>query len=227
MSPAEMLCLEQGSALWKQARCGLVTASRCSGVIAMTKKGESAARRDYRAELIVERLTGEPYPRFVSREMQWGIDQEPFARAAYEMFHDVLVETTGFVAHPKVANFGASPDGLVGDDGLIQIKCPTTLTHLGWILGGVVPLDHAPQMMAEMACTGRAWCDFVSFDPRLPPHLQLFVRRFTRDDALIAKLETEVVHFNAEIEGVLNALPQKPQGIVIAMDHTDPDELVF
>jgi hypothetical protein len=227
MTATEMLSLEQGSELWVAARCGLVTASRCADVIAMTKKGESAARRNYRSELIVEILTGVPYPRYVSQEMQWGIDQEPFARAAYEMQRDLLVETCGFVVHPDIARFGASPDGLVGDDGLIQIKCPNTATHLTWMLAGAVPIEHCPQMLAEMACTGRAWCDFVSYDPRLPSHLQLFVRRYERDEAMIATLETEVVHFNAEIEQVLSALPKAQQAIVIAMDHTDPEELIF
>jgi hypothetical protein len=232
MTPRELLDCEQGSELWQQARCGLVTASRCGDVIDCYKSGakkgqETAARASYRSELICEILTGFPYPQYVSQEMQWGIDQEPFARAAYEMERDVLVETCGFVLHPDVARFGASPDGLVGEHGMIQIKCPKTSTHLGWMLAGGVPREHCPQMLAEMACTGRAWCDFVSFDPRLPAHLQLFVRRFERHEPFILGLETEVVHFNREIENVLAALPQKPQGIVLAMEHNDPDELVF
>ena len=223
----QIIVCEQGSEAWAAARCGIVTASRCSDVIAMTKKGEAAPRRDYRSELIVEILTGQPYPQYVSQEMQWGIDQEPFARAAYEIQRDLLVETCGFVLHPTVARFGASPDGLVGEDGMLQIKCPNTRTHLAWMLAGTVPVEHCPQMLGEMACTGRDWCDFVSFDPRLPSHLQLFVRRFERNDALIEKLETVIVRFNAEIDEVLGALPQKPQGIVVAMDHVDPEELQF
>ena len=111
--------------------------------------------------------------------MQWGLDQEPFARAAYELHAGVLVETCGFVLHPQIARFGASPDGLVGDDQpLIQIKCPTTKTHLEWMMAKTIPLEHIPQMLAELSCTGREWADFVSFDPRLPEHLQLFVLRF-------------------------------------------------
>jgi hypothetical protein len=229
MTPLELLNCEQGSDVWAAARCGIVTASRCGDVIATLKRGgESADRARYRSELIVEILTGQPYPQYVSQEMQWGRDQEPFARAAYEMQRDIMVETCGFVLHPDIARFGASPDGLVGDDGLLQIKCPNTTTHLTWMLGGTVPVDHAPQMLAEMSCAGRSWCDFVSFDPRLPSHLQLFVRRFDRKDSMIAQLETEVVHFNAEIAGVLSALPQaQPPGIVLVMDHVDPEELVF
>jgi hypothetical protein len=232
MTALELANLEQGSELWLQARVGLVTASRAADVIACYKSGpkkgqETAARRDYRCELICEILTGQPYPQYVSHEMQWGRDQETFARAAYELQLDVLVETCGFVLHPRVARFGASPDGLVGDDGLIQIKCPNTSTHLGWMLAGVVPVEHAPQMLAEMSCTGRAWCDFVSFDPRLPEHLQLFVRRFARDEQFIATLEAEVVHFNAEIEDVLRVLPQAPQPIATLLEMPCPDEVQF
>jgi hypothetical protein len=229
MTALELANLEQGSELWRQARCGIPTASRCGDLIATAKKSEAAARRNYREELIVEILTGEPYPQSAAfaRQVQWGKEQEPFARTAYELQRDVLLDMCGFVLHPGIARFGASPDGLVGDDGMIQIKCPNTSTHLGYWLSGSVPVEHCPQMLAEMACTGRAWCDFVSFDPRLPAHLQLFVRRFERNESLIAQLETEVVHFNAEIEGVLAALPQQPQGIVLAMDHCDPEELQF
>lgn len=228
MTNLELARLEQGSELWKQQRVGLVTASRCGDVIARLKRGdEAAARAAYRSELIVEMLTGKPYRHYVSEEMQWGIDQEPYARAAYELSCDAMVETCGFILHPDIARFGASPDGLVDEDGLIQIKCPNTTTHLNWMLGGVVPLEHCPQMLAEMSCTGRQWCDFVSFDPRLPQHLQLFVRRFTRDDRLIAILETEVVNFNSQIEGVLGALPQKSQPIADVLDWPNAEEIQF
>lgn len=218
---------EQGSEEWLQYRVGKVTASRAADVIAMTKKGEAAARRNYRYELICEILTGQPYPHYVSQDMEWGRLQEPFARAAYELERDVLVETVGCIDHPDIARFACSIDGFVGSEGLIEIKAPATSTHLSWMLAGTVPVEHCPQMLAEMACTGRAWCDFVSYDPRLPSHLQLFIRRFERDDNLIAQLETEVVHFNAEIEGVLAALPQAQQAIVLSMDQADPEELVF
>lgn len=217
---------EQGSELWAAARSGLVTASRCADMIAKIKKGESASRRNYRTELIVEILTGQPYPQYVSQEMQWGTDQEPFGRAAYEMQRDVLVETCGFVLHPMIPRFGASPDGLVGDDGMIQVKCPNTATHLGWMLAGIVPAEYAPQMFAEMACAGRQWSDFVSFDPRLPSHLQLFIRRLERDDKLIAALEAEVGKFNAEIDETLAQLPQPDVGqpiVRVLDDVTEPD----
>ncbi len=227
-TPANFLDCEQGSEEWAQARCGIPTASRCGDIVAMTKKGEEKAeRRNYRTELVIEILTGVPYPRYKTLEMQWGINQEPFARAAYELDRNVLVETCGFVLHPDIARFGASPDGLVGEDGLIQIKCPNTSTHLAWMLAGTVPVEHCFQMLAEMACTGRKWCDFVSFDPRLPEHLQLFVRRFPRNDELIAQLEAEVIHFNDEIESVLAALPQQQQAVVLSMDQVAEDEVEF
>ena len=228
MTPLELAQLEQGSELWIQARVGLVTASRCADVIAMTKKGEGADRRNYRTELICERLTGIPYPQYVTKDMEWGREQEPFARAAYELRYDVLVETVGFVPHPTITNFGCSPDGYSGDKGMLQIKCPTIGTHLAYLMAGVVPVEHIPQMLGELAChPEREWSDFVSFHPAFPEHLQLFVRRFERNDKLIATLESEVQHFNYELEETLAALPAKPQGIVIAMDAPNADEMEF
>jgi putative phage-type endonuclease len=224
-SPLILDCVH-GSREWLQARCGLVTASRCAHVTAMKKdKTEKAERADYRSELISEILTGNPYPHFVSKEMKWGLDQEPFARAAYEMQRDVLVATGGFFRHPSVDRFGASPDGLVGDDGLIQIKCPSTTTHIEWLLSGTVPVEHMPQMLGEMACTLRTWCDFVSYDPRLPEHLQLYVKRFHRDERFVALLEKEVQHFNREIDEQLAALPQKPQMIAEVLSWPIQDEV--
>jgi hypothetical protein len=234
MTPASVIVhCEQGSAAWREARCGMITASRCIDLLSTIKKGkeEGAPRRNYRADLIAEILTGVPTADpYVSREMQWGIDQEPFGRAAYEMEFDVMVETVGFVSHPDIARFGASPDGFVGDDGLVQIKCPATTTHLAWILEGKIPLEHAPQLLAELSCCpDRQWNDFVSFDPRVPKHLQLFVRRFHRNNAMIEKLETAVVQFNAEIEYVLAQLPQARTGadIVSILDYMPKDEMEF
>ncbi len=224
-TPGHFLDVVQGSVMWQELRCGHVTASRVGDVIATVKKGEAAARRNYRMELIYERLTGQPHPQFVSQEMQWGLDHEAEARAAYELFKGVLVDTTGFVLHPTIERFGASPDGLVGDDGLIQIKCPTTKTHLEWLLAGTIPLEHVPQMIAEMSCTGRDWCDFVSYDPRLPEHLQLFGRRYNRDDDVVAAVEKEVVHFNQELDQVLKALPgPQPAAKLLEMPRDDEPE---
>jgi len=230
MSAPMIFQCEHGSAEWLRARCGIVTASRCGDMLAVTKKGtEAAGRRNYRAELLAEIMTGRAAQHYVTREMEWGIEQEQYARAAYEVKADVMVETCGFVLHGSVDRFGCSPDGLVCDQGLVQIKCPNTSTHLDWMREGVIPLEHGPQMLAEMACTGRQWNDFVSFDPRLPPHLQLFVRRYYREDPLIAALESEVKKFNAELDALIAELPAKPKGqtIVNIMDYMPKDEMVI
>jgi len=227
-SPLLINCIHR-SPEWMEARRGLVTASRCADVLALLKRkdGEAAARKNYRMELAIEILTGQTFPHYVSQEMQWGIEQEPFARAAYEIKRNTLVETCGFYVHPTVDRFGASPDSLVGSEGLAQFKCPSTATHLTWMLEGVLPVEHAPQMLAELACTGRHWNDFVSFDPRLPEHLQLFIRRMERRDheAHIAQLEQEVQRFNRELDTMLAELPQAGQLIVSALDRKAGDEL--
>lgn len=190
-----MLEIEQGSAEWHSVRCGKVTASRVADVIAKTKTGVSASRFNYAAELIAERLTGVPSESFTSAAMAWGTDQEPLARKAYEFLHDVDVKQVGFVIHPTIRDSGASPDGLVGDFGLIEIKCPNTATHINTLIKRNIPSKYITQMMWQMACTGREFCDFVSFDPRLPESMQLFVERVQRDNAMIRELEAEVDSF--------------------------------
>lgn len=189
----------QGSPEWFAIRCGKVTASRVADVVAKTKSGPAASRANYMAELIAERLTGEPAERFSNAAMQWGTEKEPDARAAYEFQTDATVQEIGFVIHPKIDASGASPDGLVGDDGLIEIKCPNTATHLETLLGQEIAGKYLTQMQWQMACTGRAWCDFASFDPRLPESLRLFIRRVPRDDARIAELESEIAGFLLEM----------------------------
>jgi putative phage-type endonuclease len=196
----------QGSPEWKALRCGKVTASRVADVVARTKTGYSASRANYLAELIAERLTGTPAPSFTSAAMQHGTETEPEARDAYCYYHDVTVEQVAFVPHPKIDQAGASPDGLVGEDGLVEIKCPNTATHLETLLGQAVPAKYADQMQFQMACTGRKWCDFVSYDPRMPEHMRLFVRRVPRDDARISHLEGEIVAFLRELAGKLSDL---------------------
>jgi putative phage-type endonuclease len=199
----------QGSEAWFAARCGRVTASRVADVVARTKTGWGASRANYAAELIAERLTGCTAPGFSNSAMQWGTDQEPVARAAYEARTGVTVDLVGFVDHPEIAMSGASPDGLIGDDGLIEIKCPNTATHLDTLLSETVPGKYVTQMQWQMACTGRAWCDFASFDPRLPANMALFVRRIDRDVSLILELESEVAAFLAEIDAKVAALTEK------------------
>lgn len=233
MSIPDYSLVVQGSEMWQQLRCGLTTASRAADVIATLKngKGEKAERANYRTELICERLTGVPYPQFVTREMQWGLDHEDEAAAAYELQEGVLVDRCGFVIHPTIDRFGASPDRRVGDKGLLQIKCPTTRTHMEWMLAGTVPIEHIPQLLAELSCDPeREWIDFMSYDPRLPEHLQKFVKRFPRDaqaEKLISTLEGEVIHFNQEIDQVLALLPQGPQPAAKLLEMPMPDEAEF
>jgi putative phage-type endonuclease len=187
--------MEQRSPEWFAARLGKVTASRVADVVAKTRSGPGASRANYEAELIVERLTGEPAPRFTTAAMEWGTETEAQARETYAFLRAVEVAEVGFVSHPSIAMSGASPDGVVGDDGLVEIKCPNTATHLATILGESAPEKHVTQMQWQMACTGRLWCDFVSFDPRLPEHLAMFVCRVERDADRIATLEAEVRDF--------------------------------
>lgn len=196
----------QGSPAWFAARLGRVTASRVADVMAKTKTGPSASRTNYMAELIAERLTGTAGERFQNAAMAWGNEQEDVARQRYAFDHDVEVETIGFVAHPRIAMTGASPDGLVGSDGLVEIKAPNTATHIETLISGTIPGKYQIQMLWQMACTGRAWCDFVSFDPRLPLHMEKFQRRFMRDDARIAEMEAEVEAFLAEVDAKIIAL---------------------
>lgn len=200
---------EQGSAEWFAARAGKVTASNIVDVLAVLKKGgESQARFKYKLQLIAEICTGKAQENFVSPAMEWGIQQEAFARAAYELRTDSEVEKVGFFIHPEIDQAGASPDGVVvGTKGLIEIKCPNTVTHLSYILADAVPEDYQPQMLWQMACSGREWCDFVSYDPRMPEHLQLFIKRFPRDDARISDYEHAVVDFLAEIDALMLKLP--------------------
>lgn len=191
--------IEQGSPEWFAERLGKVTASRVADVIAKTKTGPAASRANYMAQLVCERLTGEAAESFTSKEMQWGTDQEPNARSAYEFRTDATVELVGFVHHPKIADSGASPDGLVAADGLLEIKCPNSATHIETLLGRAVPGKYITQIQWQLACTGRQWCDYVSFDPRMPESMSLFVARVDRDPKMIADLEAEVFKFLDEL----------------------------
>jgi putative phage-type endonuclease len=198
--------IEQRSNEWFAARIGKVTASKVADVIAKTQSGYAASRANYMAQLVCERLTGQREEFFISGAMQHGTDTEPLARAAYESRYDVLVDEVGFVPHPSIEMAGASPDGLVGDDGLLEIKCPNTATHIDTLLTQTVPSKYNTQMQFQMACTGRSWCDFVSFDNRLPEELQLFVKRVPRDDVFIKQTEDAIVKFLAELDEKINKL---------------------
>ena len=198
--------MEQGSAEWFQARVGRITASRIADVMAKTKSGESASRGNYMAQLVAERLTGLVEETFVSKEMLRGIEMEQFARAAYENLRDVIVDQVGFIQHPSILRSGASPDGLVGDDGLIECKSPNTATHIGYATSGIIPAKYQIQMLFQMAVTGRAWVDFISYDDRLPDEMSLLVIRLNRDDKRIAEIESEVIRLDKEVEATIEKL---------------------
>jgi putative phage-type endonuclease len=200
----------QGSPEWIAARVGKVTASRMADVVSKTKAGKyTAAREEYLAELVTEILTGKPVEFFQTKDMQWGIEQEPHARAAYEADRLIQVELIGIVDHPFIERAAASPDGLVEDDGLIEIKCPKTKTHIQTLMCGAPPEQYLPQMQWQMACTGRIWCDFVSFDPRLPKKYQLFTQRVFRDQQVINQYEDEVRRLLQEVDSIINQLESR------------------
>lgn len=192
--------MEQGSPEWLAARLGKVTASRVADVIARTKSGYSAGRANYMAELLCERLTRVSPPCFMNDAMRWGTEMEPEARAAYCFRQDVDVEQVGFIDHPHISMSGASPDGLIGPKGMLEIKCPNTATHLDTLASGKPAGKYVTQMQWQMACAERDWCDFVSYDPRLPERMRYFVTRIPRDDAFIEATEAEVVAFLTELD---------------------------
>ena len=195
---------EQGTPEWLAARAGKVTASAISNVL---MKSETAGFRDYQAQLVAEILTGKPQGSdFTNAAMQFGTETEPLARSAYEAETGFSVDEVGMVIHPTIERSGASPDGLVGNSGLAEIKCPKVATHLAYLVAGVVPAGYKNQMSWQMACTGRDWCDFVSFRPDLPENLQLFVVRYQRDPAKIAELESAVVNFLASVDQMISKL---------------------
>lgn len=184
--------IEQGTDAWRAIKLGKVSASSITNC---QMKDTTAGFRNYRARLVAERLTGVTEETFTSGDMQWGIDQEEFARAAYELESLNDVAEVGFVDHASIENFGCSPDGLVGDDGLVEIKCPKTATHMDYLIAGVMPKDYVKQVQTQLSCTGRKFCDFISYDPRMPIELQLFVVRVERDEEMIADIEKSAVIF--------------------------------
>lgn len=201
--------MEQRSADWLAMRVGMATASRVCDVMAVRKdKKEAAARADYRKQLVCERLTGLTASNYVSPYMLDGILNEPLAREVYEMQADEEVTEVGFAIHPRIKWFGASPDSLVGKDGLLEIKCLASHNHLDILLAKEIPEEYHPQLLAELACAERQWVDFVSFDARMPKNMRLFVKRFHRDEAKIEAMEKEVEKFLAEVEEMLSTLEQ-------------------
>ena len=200
--------IEQGTPEWIAQRLGKATASRMADIVAKTRTGWGASRANYLAELVAERLTGFPQDTYINAAMQWGLDHEAEAKEVYAARIFEPVTDVGFVPHPTVPMSGASPDALVGEHGLTEIKCPNTATHIDTLLGVPVAAKYISQMFWQMACTGRAWVDFVSYDPRLPSEMRLFVWRLERDDKLIADLEDKVREFLAEVDAKVAALTE-------------------
>jgi putative phage-type endonuclease len=194
---------------WYAARLGKATASRIADIVARTKTGWGASRANYAAQLVAERLTGAPQDRYESAEMRWGTETEPQARSAYEFYRDCDVEQVGFIDHPSIPMSGASPDGLIGPDGLLELKCPNTSTHIDTLLGASIPKRYLLQAQWQMACTGRKWCDVASFDPRMPESMKLWIQRvhFCQED--IGNLEMEVSAFLGEVTQTVEQLRAK------------------
>ena len=199
---------EQRTDSWFQARCGKVTASSVYKVMAKTKTGWSADRDNYKAQLVVERLTGKPAKTYSNAAMEWGVQTEAEARAAYEARMGVLVTEVGFMPHPTIEMCGASPDGVVGD-GLVEIKCPETATMIDQLLTRKIPDKYMKQMQLQMKCADKKWCDFVVYDPRMPESMQMFVARVERDDRFIAEMEAEIVKFLAEVDSTVAKLKEQ------------------
>jgi putative phage-type endonuclease len=216
----DRIAVEQGTDAWHLMRLGKVTASRMADVLSKGKSGESASRAKYRTELVVQRITGLPGESFTNAAMEWGTQTEPMARIAYEVATGNFVEQVAFIDHPTIKWFGCSPDGLVAPsvtgfvgEGIIEIKCPNSSTHIDYLMDDKPPAKYIPQMQCQMAVTGAKWCDFVSFDPRLPDDLQMFVVRLERDDEYIKAMEVEVEKFLSEVEVTLTKLKARKNGL--------------
>jgi putative phage-type endonuclease len=196
--------IEQGSDEWKVARLGHVTASNMADVMSKGKgSAEAIGRYKYKVRLVAERLTQTAAESFSNAAMEWGVEQEQFAAMEYEAANNVLTDKTGFWLHPDIKWLGVSPDRLVGHEGLIEVKCPNTTTHLGYLFENKIPTDYFKQIQCQLWVTGRQWCDFVSYDPRLPKRNQLLIVRTERDESLIAEMEAETLKFLDEVENLI------------------------
>ena len=199
--------LEQGSDAWKQARLGHVTASNMAEVMSKGKgTAEAVGRYKYKVRLVAERLTMTAGESYTNAAMHWGIEQEQFACIAYEAQKETFVDKIGFVLHPDIKWLGVSPDRIVGHEGLIEVKCPNTTTHLDYLFENKVPAEYYKQIQCQLWVTGRQWCDFVSYDPRLPKRNQLLIVRTERDEKLIAEMKTETEKFLAEVNTLIMKL---------------------
>ena len=203
--------IEQGTPEWQALRVGKLSASRVADMLATVKTGESASRKNLKADLIVERLTNQKTESFTNGAMSWGVETEPQARAAYEVMTGNFVDQIAFVDHPTISMFGCSPDGLVDDEGLIEIKCPNSATHLEYLETQTIPKKYITQMQTQLCVTGRQWCDFVSFDPRLPEPLNLLIIRVERDEEYISMIESEAIKFLQEVQDKVDNLLKQVQ----------------
>lgn len=204
-----MMEIVQGTDAWFAQRLGKVTCSRLADMTATTKSGYSTSRANYMAQLVCERLTGRRDESYTNSAMEWGTQTEPAARMAYEVQSGETVLEAGFILHPTIHGFGGSPDGLIGDEGMVEIKCPLTATHIDWLRGKKTPPKHKAQMQGLMMVCQRQWCDFISYDPRLPEHLQLFVVREMFDKDYCANLEKEIKSFLMELNAMESELSLK------------------
>jgi putative phage-type endonuclease len=205
MSELNIICDTQHTPEWFACRIGCLTSSRIADVVTKRKRNPTEplqAYLDLRLDLAVERVTGKISENYVSYWMERGTELEPLARAAYELRNDVEVRQTGFVLHPSIKWAGCSPDGLIGDDGLVELKVPKSTTHAEYLLGECVPELYVPQMLWQMACTGRSWCDFASYCPDFPEPLDLFVCRLQRDSNRISEMESQSQIFLQEVEAL-------------------------
>jgi len=201
--------VEQGTPEWLLLRCGKVTASRVADVVAKTKTGWGASRATYMGQLIAERLTGKPTETFKSAAMEWGTIHEAEAREAYSKLTGYQVDQIAFVDHPTILNSGCSPDGLIKTKGLVEIKCPNTITHVETILSDAGCGKYYTQIQWQLACTKREVCDFVSYDPRLPENMRLYVKTIPFDYSYAKELEEKVTEFLAELDAKVSALQKK------------------
>ena len=202
----DRIAVEQGTDAWHQIRLGKVTASRVAEILAKTKTGPSASRQNYLIELAIQRTTGIIQESYSNAAMEWGTQTEPQARVAYEVKSGNFVDQVAFIDHPNIEWFGCSPDGLVSDKGLIEIKCPNSPTHWEYFKSKEPPKKYFIQMQAQMAVTGKDWCDFVSFDPRMPERSQLLIVRVDRDSKFINEMIVEIQQFLSEVEVEVNLM---------------------
>lgn len=198
-------------AAWLASRAGKLTASKMADAMDFLKNGQPSKKRtDLIRNVLAERLTGDSVRNFVNDAMVWGQDNEPGCKTAYETHTGQLIVDCGLYDHPEIDCFAATPDGLLGADGLIECKCPTSPTYTDWLIAGVVPEQHKPQMAAQLLCTGRKWVEFVAFDPRVKdPALRLFIRRFEPDAEYLAKVESAAIDFLAEVDAAWEQLTTK------------------